>query len=165
MPFSRLLVMTGVLLATGGCFERSKPEPLPRAGSSASAPITPVTPMTPAVIKDSDSEMKVEAPPAVPKTLYERLGQEEGIKKLASAAIVEFDRNANALSLTTKVGRNVVVEFLMDMASKSRSTQMDDLTLAEWTAFMSALDTALQSVDRSAREELLARIQKIRSPS
>lgn len=141
------LIIAAVLVG-GGCTEGVKLNPLPRAGVSLAGP-------------------KEAPPPLVDgKTLYERLGREDGLVKIVNNLVVDLAAQPKTRALSSALKKRALVEFLMEVSSRPRPKLADDamLTPADWTNLLPALRTTLSEhgIPDADRDELLANIEKSR---
>jgi hypothetical protein len=129
-----------------GCFEGTKPNPLPRAGVSAVAP---------KAIQENPG-----------KTLYERLGREEGLAKTADDVIATLAGQPRTQALAGKIKKRALVDFLMEAASRPRPRLGDDLSLTttDWGQLLPAIRSSVSArkVADADVEELLANIDNSR---
>jgi hypothetical protein len=141
----RLCVVLCATSLLAGCIEEPKPEDkrLRRAGASA-----PELPMP----------IGVKEPPPAPKTLYERLGREEGLHRVAEAALKEPDAKEVASKLTARR----LGAYLMEATSSDRPAEQLPLSAGEWDTLLATVRAALtaQRTPDADRDELLARLKK-----
>jgi hypothetical protein len=143
----RLLALLCATSLLAGCFDEQHPKPedkrLRRAG--ASAPELPIP-------------IGVKVPPPAPKTLYERLGREEGLHRVAEAALKEPD----AKEVATKLTARRLGAYLMEATSADRPAEQLPVSAAEWDTLLTALRSALadQRTPDADRDELLTRLKK-----
>jgi len=141
------LIIAAVLVGAG-CTEGVKPNPLPRAG----VVIAPA--------KDAPQ------PLVDGKTLYERLGREDGLVQIVNNLVVDLAAQPKTRPLSSTLKKRAMVEFLMEVSSRPRAKLADDAMLipADWTNLLPALRTALSEhgIPDADRDELLANIEKSR---
>jgi hypothetical protein len=129
-----------------GCFEGTKPNPLPRAGVSAIAP------------------KAIQENPGT--TLYERLGREEGLGKIADDVIATLAGQPRTQALAGKIKKRAFVDFLMEAASRPRPRLGDDLSLSttDWGQLLPAIRQQLtvRAIPGADVDILLANIEKSR---
>jgi hypothetical protein len=143
----RALFVGAMSLLVFGCSEGTKPEPLPRAGVAA-----------PAVPLANKKE------PA--KSLYERLGREEGLTQTVHQLVKDLDAEAKTKAMAGVLKKRALIDFLMEVSSKPRPHLADDLMLTpdDWSLLIPALRATLtaQGTPPADRDELLANIKNSR---
>lgn len=144
---TRLLVFTVVLMATGlGTFACGKKP-------------TPKEPMITETVSDAGPEDSAPPEPPKPKSLYERLGNKEGITKVVDAFIKNLTGNDLTKKRFAKLSKEKVEKFrnnLIDQICKESGGDCEytgkpmkeahknmRITEAEWNATVSALKAAM----------------------
>ena len=126
-----------------GCTEGTKPDPLRRAGTVAPPPVEAKDP---------------KAKPAEAPTLYKRLGEEEGLMKVAAMALAEPEAKKLAEKLTVpRLG-----SLLVEASSADGLTDPPPLSAAQWDTLVQVLRTAMvgRGIEGADRDELLTRLMK-----
>ena len=138
----RPIAALGMALLLLGCFEGTKPDPLRRVGTVAAPKIE-----------------KGNKPPAdFPQTLYERLGQEEGLQKAAKIALSD----PTTAEIRAKVTPQQLGTLLVEASSDVRLGNVPALSATEWETLKQALREALRrlSVAGADSDEILDRLTK-----
>jgi hypothetical protein len=132
----------GMAVMLLGCFEGTKPEPLRRVGAVAQ----------PKVDKGN------KAPADMPQTLYERLGQEEGLQKAAKIALSD----PMTAEIKAKVTPQQLGTLLVEASSDVKPSNVPALSATEWDTLKQALREALRrlSVAGADSDEILERLSK-----
>ena len=156
------LTLSLLAIVVVGCSEGAKPTPLRRAGAPASLA---------APIVDSSKDGAKVPPTTVEgksngKTLYERLGREEGLTSLVHQLAVDLSESPKTAKLAARLNKRSLVEFLMEATSRPRAGLMEStaLTQGDWSQILPALGLTLiaQGTPEADRDELLANIAKCR---
>jgi len=141
---SRLFFAGMLSLFACGCSEGTKANPLARASVPATLPA-----------KD----------PAI-KTLYERLGREEGLTQTVNQLVKDLEASPKTTALAGRLKKPSLVEFLMEVSSRPRTKLADNVLLspADWALLIPALRAALSArgTPDADRDELLANIENSR---
>lgn len=137
-----------ILLFVCGCTEGVKPNPLPRAG-------------VPAAVENPPMPKLVDG-----KTLYERLGREDGLIQTVNALVADLAANPQTQPLSMSIRKRTMVEFLMEVSSRPRPKLADDVMLSaeNWALVLPALREVLSNrmISDSDRDELFDNIKKSR---
>ena len=146
-----------VLVSLTGCSEGTKPNPLSRDG----APVAPVALPAPIVAKDPIKESEPKT-----KTLYERLGREEGLARTVDQMVLDMAESSKTKGLAGRLSKRLMTDFLVEASSKPRTGLADDVRLSppDWMLVIPALRLTLisQGAPEADRDELLANIEKSR---
>lgn len=132
-----------------GCTEGTKPNPQPRAGFAATA---------------TDAAKKPEAKPA--RTLYERLGREEGLQAIAEHMMQDLRSADRSKEWANKLSVRRLANLLVELSSNAMPGLAEDLRLsdAEWEILVAVLRDALtyRLVADRDRDEILTHFAKAR---